>query len=294
VKKLFLFFILVSTAAMAQARTEYVDLSRRDTVPLYDCTILNGRYDQNLCFNLSRQSYYRFDNGDYAVNCQTFRNRYVQNDCYELASSLLYNPRAFRCNQYDVRDQNRCFAVKSAYSNGAFPRTIVRPSSVTTTTTTVYQDTRPTVVTSCQATNYDEAYRRWDDERRAVQSDRGTTNTIVGIGAILFGTILQGNNDEDVRNFGTGLAIGGAALATYGLVQIADSSQPLPHTVCSQNYLRETRIVMVERQQCETTRYMDRYSSRSYYEVRCQNDRFVTFEEFRPWHSGRVITVTQY
>jgi hypothetical protein len=306
-KKLFTALIFATTLGgvaqtHAQVPTDYVDLSRRDHVPLFDCSILTGHRDERMCQSLTRRQRFDFNYQGYAVNCSNFRgNRHDLEDCYELAGSLLYNRNAIRCDRYQYdrrasRELEQCEITQRAYNEGHFRNLRVyeppRRSTTTTTTTTVNRDVQTRTVTTCQATNYDDAYRRWDDQRREVQASNGRRNAVVGVGTAVVGTILRGSNNGTARTIGAGLQIGGAVLATYGLVQIVDASEPLPHMVCSQNYITETRMVTVERQQCETTRYTDRYSNRYYYEVRCETERFVTFEEFDPWRNGRTVTTT--
>jgi hypothetical protein len=293
---------MITTQALAQSTTSFVDLSGREFVPLYDCSILTDQRDDRLCRSLTRRHWPRFEQRGYAVHCSSFRgNRIDMEDCYQLASSILWNRRAIRCDQFthnrrQLQEYEQCETTRRAYIEGVFRDQIRfhdgRPT--TTTTTTVHRDVQTRTVTTCEATNYDEAYRRWDDQRRDLQASSGRRNTAVGLGTAVVGTILRGSNSGTVRAIGTGLQIGGAVLATYGLVQIVDASEPLPHMVCSQNYVTETRMVTVERQHCETTRYTERFSHRHYYEVRCETERFITFDEFEPWREGRTVTSRRY
>lgn len=284
--------------AFAQIRTESIDLSRRDSVPLYDCSIMGGRENKNLCDSLVRGDYYPFEARGYAVNCNDL-GRGRRDNCYYLASNLLYGHSAIRCDhlRYQPRELEQCQITKRAYEQtGRFDYRFVnppRPVTTTTTHSTVNRDVYTQSTTTCQATNYDEAYRRWDDQRRYAQAESGKNQAIVGGATMIIGTILRGSGNSNIaRAAGTGLQIGGAVLLAHGLVQIVDADQSLPHMVCTQNYITETRMVTVERQQCETTRYTDRFSNRHYYEVRCETQRYVTFEEFDPWRNGRTVTTT--
>jgi hypothetical protein len=116
------------------------------------------------------------------------------------------------------------------------------------------------------------------------QARAGRRNTAIGAGAAIAGIILGGSNNRDVRNIGTAITIGGAALATVGLVQLSNSQGPVTvyDTTCEQYYIRDTRTrtVMINNQRCVTERYYSHSWDRQveYFTTTCQGSRYYSFE----------------
>lgn len=265
----------------------------RDRVPLFDCGIFEDYRDQRTCQNLTRgESVFELTRG--TVDCYSLR-RGKLNMCLAFAEALNYNPRLISCRNISPYDHDRrrlCESTRRAYQRG---RTNDHYDNVTSSTTTTVITQQPEIVTQVHTTNtctddgYDRAVTAWRIKKEE-QKRRAQATTAVGVGVGILGLILQGSNDHATSTAGSVLAIGGALVTTYGLIELVDANVSLPHIVpgCQGLYVTETRRVVVERQTCTTTRYSHQSyrTSRYYYEVNCSNKRFVTFEEFQPWHSG--------
>lgn len=298
-----LFFILVFTLpslAGAQVRTQYVNLVREDFAPLFNCRIYTDYRDEAQCQRLTRYNYISFDNGGYAVNCYQFRGSQMD-ACLDLARIAVRVPESISCSRvYGPRELDECEATRRAYRRGEFSdRDYYRPpvtTSVTTSTTssTTVIDDRPVssrvvVTNTCGPEVYDRAYNQWrirNEELKKRARSRATTGAIIAIGGI----ILGGSDNDVARGSGQVMMIGGATLIALGLVDLNNANMSLPHldSSCRSSYVTEVRRVEIERRYCTTTKYTEsgRYSSRSYYEVNCESERYVTFEEFQGWNRG--------
>lgn len=298
-KSLFYFVLLLATylpssLVSAQTRTYFKDLSDRSFVPLYDCSIYASSRDREKCYDLSRGENVRFENEGYAVSCYDL-SRSRRNSCLNLAENIFHDSSRLQCGHlYRDREALRqCEITKLAYFEGRFQdNSRSRATTVITRPVTTYR-----TETTCDVDGYDRAVDRWR-ERKEEQRKKGQTRAAVGIAATIGGIILSGSNDRGTRNLGAGLAVGGVLLTSWGLVEISDADMTYPHMdpYCKTNWTQETRMVVVERQECVTNRYSEntRFSSRYYYEVICSNKRYVTFEEFSPWERGRQVTYYRY
>lgn len=301
-----LIILFVSTFANAQTRTEYRDLSDRAHVPLYDCSIFSSPRNQVRCQDLKAGEYIRFENGGYAFNCYDL-SRSRQNSCLRFADELFFNAASMINCDY-IRDPlaaRQCQITKLGYFEGRFydqgsDRGYRGGSSSTTTTTTttvIRNEPVYTAQTTCDYSSYDRAVDRWRIKKEE-QKKRGQVRAGVGVLTTIGGIILSGSNNRTTRTIGQGLTIGGVFLTTWGLVEMVDADISYPHLdpYCKTNWVQEQRMVVIEQQQCITTRYSEnnRHSSRYYYEVNCSNKRYVTFEEFRPWNEGRAVSNYRY
>ncbi len=273
-----LFVALSAYVIPAQAQDFFVvdlDLSRREHVPTYDCDIYDSRQDRRLCERLERRSW---EDRAYAVDCREFSSSMLVSDCLGLASRLSYDDSTINCRQRGVRDEARCRFTKRAYLDGRF----AAPAPVV-----VHRDVY--VANTCSADVYDRAYARWS-ERREEMRRRGQRRAVIGTGVAILGAVLGNSDDRTTRNIGQGLLIGGAYVAAHGLVEMSAADNFYPHlmTGCGDYFVRETRYVTVESRRCTSVRYTERGfgSSRSYYEVRCQNSSYVTFDHYSAWDSG--------
>lgn len=309
-KILFYAVLMVSTilspdSTSAQTRTNYRDLSDRAQVPLYDCSIYSMRSDQNLCERLKDRRYYDFEQGGYAVSCYSLDYRQRQ-QCLRLAEELIFNAhQRIDChNRYRNEVALRqCEITKLGYFEGRFhDRGYGRSSSHSTTTTTrsttvISNEPVYSTTTTCDMNSYDRAVDRWRIKNEE-QRKKGQTRAAVGVIATIGGIILGNSNDRTTRTIGQGLTIGGVFMTTWGLVDMIDADISYPHLdpYCKTTWVQESRMVVIEEQQCMTTRHYDRnaYGSRYYYEVNCSNRRYVTFEEFRPWNEGRRVSHYNY
>lgn len=282
-----LIFLLLGFASLLPAlafgaETDYVNLSQRNRVPLFDCSIFRDRFDRDACDDLTRGRPYRWSERGYAVNCSSFRTRREQNTCFDLATSITFSPRAFVC---DRRDE-LCQVTRDAYANGEFPRMSERRVT-TTTTTTIIRDDYPRTGAMCDGSSYDRAYQNWSAAKEE-QRRRGETRTAIGIIATIGGIILSGSDNQTTSTIGQGLALGGAFVTAWGLIELSDANSTYaPHLdpACGRSYRREVKRVVVERRECISTRYTEQGwgSSRTYYEVRCENRSYVTYERFDEW-----------
>jgi hypothetical protein len=268
-----LFMTLIQvTPAEAQSRTKSISLRDANYVPLYDCSIFRSSRDQRDCEDLARGENVRFENEGYAFNCYDL-SRSRQSKCLVMATDILYNDRAIECNRFD----DRCKATKAAYREGSFFNNYREEP--------VYRST-----TTCDMAMYDRAHNNWS-VRNEEQMRKGSKKATIGLITTIGGLLLSTSRNNTVSAIGTGVAIGGVFLTTWGLVEMIDAESTYPHldSYCKTNWESERRTVIVERQECVTTRYSERgyNSSRYYYEVNCSNKRYVTFEEFEPWNEGR-------
>ena len=293
-RSLLSFILLVATylplSTSAQTRTYSVDVSDRAHVPLYDCDIFSNNRDRSRCQDLARGENVRWDNDGYAINCYDL-SRSRRDSCLTLAENIFYDNSRIDCRmtRRDRDSQRQCEIVKASYYDGRF-----QERGVTRSTTTVVRRNGNTYTgtTTCDVNGYDRALENWR-MRKEEQRKKGQTRAAVGIATTIGGIILSGSSDRGTRDLGTGLAIGGVLLTSWGMVEMADADASYPHLdpYCKTNWVQETRMVVVERQECMTTRYSERgrYSSRYYYETTCSNKRYVTFEEFSPWERGREV-----
>lgn len=119
---------------------------------------------------------------------------------------------------------------------------------------------------------------------RDEQARAGRRNTAIGIGATVAGILLGNSSDRGTRNLGTVLTVGGAALATVGLVQISSAKDPITtyNDECRQYYTRDTQVryVTIENQRCTTERYYSRSWDREveYFQTTCSSQRYYSFE----------------
>ncbi len=296
-----LLWIIASLFSIMSAQAQYtqnVDLSRRNNVPLFNCEIFSNYQDQRDCEFLSRFVDRSFRDGGYAVECSEFRGeRRLRLTCLDLSARITYNRRAFNCDYLRRRVENQCEVTQDAYGRGEFrnysprPRPTIERDRSTVVTNTVVEST-PVYDTQCTTEYYDRSRSRWTAAKQK-QYDQGRTRTVVGIGAIVGGIVLGQSRNETVRNIGTGVAIGGVVLATWGLVDMIDSDIQPPHriTTCRDHYVGEERRVIVEKRECISTRYSERgrNTDRVYYEVRCENKTYVTYDRFQPWEDGRPM-----
>lgn len=264
----------------------------RSHVPLYDCEIFAHSRDRNKCHDLRRGENVRWENGGYAVSCYDL-GRGRRESCLSLADNIIFDNSRIDCSflRGDREDQRRCEITKRAYFDGRFyDRGVSRDTHVTTTTvvTNTYSNR-----TTCDTRAYDRALENWR-VRKEEQRKKGQTRAAVGIATTIGGIILGASNDRTAQDIGRGLTVGGVLLTSWGMVEMIDADNSYPHLdpYCRTSWTSETRRVVVERQECMTTRYSEqnRYSSRYYYEVTCQNKRYVTFEEFSPWERGQEVT----
>lgn len=262
--------IILSFSGLAQ------DLSNRNYAPLYDCSIFPDRDDRGLCLDAKKKDFFGFEDNGLAVDCYSLKTA-RRNSCLDLADRVLANPSIIDCGPLyrDSSAQRQCQTTKKGYERGEFRKV---PVNV------------PVVDNSCSAASYDRAMRIWE-ERVEQQRKKAKTRATVGIVATIGGIILGSSNDGTTRAIGNGLTVGGVALTAWGLLEMADADLSLPHLNpnCSNFFKRETRMVIVERRECVTTQYTEHgwNRTRSYYEVRCQDRQYVTFEEFSPWYDGR-------
>jgi len=116
------------------------------------------------------------------------------------------------------------------------------------------------------------------------QRSNGNRNALIGTGLAIGGLILSGSNDNGVRDLGRVVAVGGAALAVVGLVQVSNSQSPVTvyDTRCEQYYVRDTQVrtVYIENQRCSTERYYSRSWDREveYFQTTCSGNRYYSFE----------------
>ncbi len=116
------------------------------------------------------------------------------------------------------------------------------------------------------------------------QARRGRRNTAIGVGIGVVGIILGGSNDRGVQNLGTAMTIGGAVLATVGLVQWSDSRSVVTtyDQRCDRFYTRDTvvREVYLDGRRCHTERYYSRSWDREveYFQTTCSGSRYYSFE----------------
>jgi hypothetical protein len=119
------------------------------------------------------------------------------------------------------------------------------------------------------------------------QADRGRTNAVIGGAATIAGLLLGGSDDRGVRNVGTALTLGGAVLATVGLVQMSNARGPVTvyDTRCDQYYRRDPRPrhVTIQNQRCVTERYYSREWNREveYFTTTCSGATYYSFERNR-------------
>lgn len=277
------FASLLPILAFAQVETERVDLGHRNHVPLFDCGIFRDRIDRNACQELTHGRPYRWSDGGYAVSCSNFRSRRDREECLDLSASVTYNYSAFSCRHRD----ELCETTREAYARGEFRRSYRRPVTTTTTTTIIHDEPVRYRGPVCDGGYYDRAYQRWSEAKRE-QEERGRRRATVGILTTIGGIILSGSDNETVSTIGTGMAVGGVFLTTWGLVEMADANSTYaPHLdpACSGSFRRETKRVVVERRECISHRYTEHGwgSSRTYYEVRCESRSYVTYERFDEW-----------
>lgn len=135
--------------------------------------------------------------------------------------------------------------------------------------------------------SYDVCYlqpRRHLVTMKEEQARRGRRNTAIGVGVGIAGIILGGSNNRDMRNLGTAMTIGGAVLATVGLVQWSDARTVVTtyDQRCDRYYTRDTvvRQVYIEGQRCSTERYYSRSWDREveYFQTTCSGNRYYSFE----------------
>lgn len=299
-QRLYAWLVLLATALQipavsAQSRDYDIDL-RGDMVPLYDCRIFSDFRDRRECNNLRRNVDSRWERMGHAVSCYDMRNRIDRSNCFDFSQNLTrYASSMINCSQFRHArvDRDRCETVRRAYINGYFPAERMSAYDNVTTTTTVVVNERPRPqINQCDGQAYDRAMENWrvqTEERRR----RGSKRAVVGAVATIGGLLLGSSDNRTVRAVGEGVTVGGLLLTTWGLVDVMEADLSMPHmsSYCRNSYVSETRMVVVERQECVTTRYYEgnRYSSRYYTEVKCQNRRYVTFEEFEPWDSGRPV-----
>lgn len=116
------------------------------------------------------------------------------------------------------------------------------------------------------------------------QARRGRRNTAIGVGIGIAGILLGGSDDRGVQNLGTAMAVGGAVLATVGLVQWSDSKSVVTtyDERCDRFYTRDTTVrqVYIEGQRCSTERYYSRSWDREveYFQTTCSSGRYYSFE----------------
>ncbi len=116
------------------------------------------------------------------------------------------------------------------------------------------------------------------------QARRGRRNTAIGVGIGVVGILLGGSNDRGVQNLGTAMTIGGAVLATVGLVQWSDSKSVVTtyDERCDRFYTRDTvvREVYLDGRRCHTERYYSRSWDREveYFQTTCSGARYYSFE----------------
>ncbi len=115
------------------------------------------------------------------------------------------------------------------------------------------------------------------------QARRGRRNAVVGAGAMIIGTIIGGGSGGN-SDLGNLITIGGAAIATIGLVQISNAQGPV--TVydqrCDRFYTRDTRVRRhrIDNRSCTTERYYSRNwgSEVEYFRTTCSGQVYFSFE----------------
>ena len=287
--------VLTSLTSFSQTETIATSLDGNQMVPLYDCSIFADQRDSWDCRQLSSQIRMNlWSQGAYAVNCHSeLRSRVFSrrdyNACMNIAQHIAGNPYAFNCSHYPRRSTefNRCNITRDAYDRGYFEDTTEHRT--TTRTTTRHVTDVGSVGTSCDVDYYDRSYQIWSSQKEE-QRRRGQARTAIGIATTIGGLILGGSDNRTTRQIGEAMQIGGVFISAWGLVEIADANNPPPHRYsgCSKAWRGESRRVVVEQQTCTSTRYseVNHHSSRSYYEVRCSNKTYVTYERFDPWYQG--------
>lgn len=143
--------------------------------------------------------------------------------------------------------------------------------------------TRPAPGFNSYEVCYAQPRTQWQTLNRE-QADRGRNNAVIGGAAAIAGILLGGSNDRGVRNVGTALTVGGAVLATVGLVQMSNARGPVTvyDTRCDQYYRRDPspRRVVINNQRCTTTRYYSREWDREveYFTTSCSGSTYYSFE----------------
>lgn len=271
-----------------------INLSNRIHVPLYDCEIFRDREDRRVCKDLTLSRRFAYSEQGDAVNCREEFVRSERSSCMELADKVTYDGSAFDCYPLPRLAQRKCEETKNAYQDGFISTdNYSREVIVAPAPTLVVRE----VNNSCNQRAYDEAYSRWI-EAKEKQKSRGTKRTVFGVAAILGGAVLGSSNNGVTRAVGNTMMIGGAVVTAMGLIDMSEADMALysPHLMagCRDNYIYETRRVVVDRQQCTSTRYTERHgwgSSRSYYEVSCSTKRYVTYERFTPYEESSYVVV---
>ena len=265
-----------------------VELNQGNYVALYDCDIYRAQlaYDQcrDLQRKISRSSW--FDSG-YAIDCNNFSSYSDRNKCGELSDYVMRDRDPFKCQSRYITSstqERRCELVKRSYARGFFESTI---------DSCPYDDDRdsdfhyqPAEITD----SYDYCYKRAKDEwerQREInreQEEKGKTDVAVGTGLFILGRIIDAASGDDR----TGQIIGGVtsglgvALASYGAYEWASATMrpPYEYDICRQHYTTEQKRVVINRQQCVTTRYYSRsWNHESYYfKTVCSTQTFYSFE----------------
>jgi hypothetical protein len=162
---------------------------------------------------------------------------------------------------------------------------LIRSNRGYVTSAPVHTTTR--TVTTTSFNSYEVCYSQprtvWVTQNEA-QARAGRRNALIGTGAAIAGILLSGSNDRGVSNVGTAIAVGGAAMAVVGLVQVSSSQNPI--TVhdqrCDQYYTRDTQVrtVYIDNRRCTTERYYSRSWDREveYFQTTCSGSRYYTFE----------------
>lgn len=295
---LVLVFAFFSSILPAEAQRSYrgVDLSRNESVPLYDCSIFWSGSDRRDCQELARASRYSWDNG-YAVQCRKFK-RNKRDICLDLAASITYNESAFDCSVHNRNRQAKrdCLVTKRAYGRGEYNMTRDYDfdsrfdREFDTVTTSVTPITTTTAVTTCGPAFYDSSYDEWREATKRLRR-RSNERRVVGGLLTVFGAVINATSDSGTgRAIGTAMMVGGVTFTTLGLIDLSEARMTMPHLrrECSTSYIQETKYVVVNERRCTSTRYTEHGfgSSRSYYEVNCQNERYVTYKRFDAWESS--------
>jgi hypothetical protein len=145
---------------------------------------------------------------------------------------------------------------------------------------------------TCDPSYYDQSYREWlirSEQLRRRGNIRVAAGAVIAVGGVILGT----SDNDAVRAAGAIAQIGGVVLAQMGLVDLNRSAFSLPHMrpLCGSHFVHERRTVVVDRQQCFSTRYTERSwgHTRHYYVVECHRSRYVTYDTFDPWYRGQVV-----
>ncbi len=298
--KIFIFLSVLSFFINAQANddlkiTRSIDLLNSDHVPLYDCDIYRSQQAYDDCQELKKELYQRprWSDEGYAIRCSKFIGSKKQL-CWDLANHVLNDENPIKCYSKYVSSgtqRERCNLVEQAYKTGQF-------QSTSSDCFDCYNDDRsePEPISGCfeiveQSSEYNRcyknAYNSWD-QMKTSQSEEGKQNMRTGAAVAIAGQIFKGvTRNTNAEQFGhvTGdmATAFGLTLAGYGLYQWTSANMRPPYETpeCRKHYtVSRPRTVVINQQQCVTTRYYSRSWNREsyYFQTVCQSQTFYSFE----------------